>query len=172
MGNGFYVRGQSAPDTMYDTYRAVHSMRNANDNSANAIDADTGNSPSMRVLAYAFSWEDVDATAFTVLCRIPRGALIKDAWIRVDEAFVGAGATAVIGDVADPDGYLTSTNLTTATPGDYVRTPLAVYVVSQVRAYPDGDSALVTLDAVPTAGQAILFLTTPSYNEPLGAEWL
>lgn len=172
MGNASYVRAQSAANTKYETFAIAHSQR-AGGGSDGVIDADTGKSPGMRVLAYAFSWEDVDATTHEVHCRIPSGTLVKDAWLRIDVAFAGGGsATALTGDATDPNGYMTASDLTAAA-GTYIRTGAAAYLASQARAYPDGGTVIVDFGAgEPTAGQGILFLSVPSYHEPLGAEWL
>ena len=109
MGNAYDVRARSAPDTQYSTFRKVHAQRNANDNSDNVIDLVTGQSPTMRVMTLAFSWEDVD-TSGNVEVQIPTGTCITNTRIRVDEQFVGAGAATTIGDTAQPAGFLAATD--------------------------------------------------------------
>ena len=170
MGNAFYARAQSAKNTKYETFAPVHSQR-AGGNSDGVIDPDTGKSPIMRVLHYAFSWEDLDSDI--VHFRVPAGTLVKDLWIQNHVAFGAINATLVDGAAAS---WLGATSMNGAA-GSIVRditttNGLLLAEDGDGKYYPDGTTLALTFASTPAAGQAILCIACPSYHEPLGAEWL
>lgn len=182
-----YVRSNLAPDTEYVSFKQVHSAR---DTARDGVtDSDTGRSPIGRYLAYAFDYADVvsatDGSAWVVNCIVPRGSLIRDALLRLDEEFDGTNADSVeIGDSNQASGYAAAIDLT-AVPGDtplWYRDADALYVnrASDVAAgatgaqyYQHGGVVVVLLATgdAPTTGRAILFLETISYCEDQDAEW-
>jgi hypothetical protein len=163
-------------------------MRSSLDGDA-TTDRDTGKSPVTRWLSYAFDHADVvsnaGGTAWVVNCLVPRGSIIYDALIRLDEAFDGTDADSVeVGDSNQASGWAAAIDLT-QDPGTtpiLIRDADAVYTdrTSDASAgatgpqyYKDGGAVIVTLCTgdPPTQGKAILLLRTISYNEPPESEW-
>jgi len=182
-----YASRKRGRDTAYMQFAKVRSQRHTLDGDA-ATDADTGASPVTRWLTYAFDYEDrvsnSGGTEWIVNCLVPRGALVFDAMLRLDEEFDGTGANSVeIGDANQASGYAAAIDLT-AVPGNtplWYRDADAVYVnkASDIAAgatgpqyYQEGGVVIVQLaTTLPTQGRAILFLATISYNEPQDSEW-
>jgi hypothetical protein len=172
-----YVRSQKAPDTFYQSFKAVRSQRDA-PGDLTVRDEDTGRSPVSRWLSWAFDYADFvsNTTGYTghwVLCQVPRGTMALRAVARVDVAFVGTGNNDIdIGDGNDLDGWLdgadfSSTGLKTVTKGAYNWITAGTGVF-----YADGDQIEVGFKnaTAPTAGEAILFVECISYHEDLSAE--
>jgi len=187
MADAIFARKERATDTTYVTFKQVHSYRDVLEGDASS-DVDTGKSPVTRWLTYVFDYADLASntggTAVVTNCLVPRGSLIVDCFLRLDEAFDGDGADTVdIGDSNVADGYAVDLDLTTA-PGTtalWFRDANAVYInkASDISAgatgaqyYREGGAVIVAIgETVPTQGKAIVFLVSPSYNEPLNSEW-
>lgn len=182
-----FARSKSAPDTYYATFKQVRAQRATADGDA-VSDVDTGKSPISRWLTYALQYSDkvsnAAGSAWVLKCLIPRGSIVLDAIVRLDEAFDGTGADSVeIGDSDQASGYAAALDFTTAVTTDAVifRDADAVYVNKASDAsdgstgpqyYPDGGVVEVEIaTTVPTQGKALLFLHTISYNEDQAAEW-
>jgi hypothetical protein len=168
-------------------FKKVHSKRAVLDGDA-TTEVDSGASPITRWLAYAFDYADrvsnSGETAWIINCLVPRGSLIMDAMVRLDQAFDGTAANSVeIGDANQASGYAAAIDLT-QDPGTtpiWIRDANAVYVdtTNDISAgstgaqyYKEGGVVIVVLSTtVPTQGRALLFLETPSYNEPQNSEW-
>jgi hypothetical protein len=182
-----FARSKSAPDTYYATFKQVRAQRATADGDA-VSDVDTGRSPISRWLTYAFQYSDkvsnAAGSAWVVKCLVPRGSIVLDALVRLDEAFNGTGADSVeIGDSDQASGYAAAIDLTTSVANGPVifRDANAVYVnkASDASAgstgpqyYEDGGVVEIELaTTLPTQGKALLFLHTISYNEDQAAEW-
>jgi hypothetical protein len=138
-------------------FAKVRSSRSALDGDA-TTDVDTGASPVTRWLTYAFDYADrvsnAGGTAWVINCLVPRGSLVFDAMVRLDQP----GTTPI-----------------------WIRDADAVYVnkTSDISAgatgpqyYVDGGVVVIVLaTTLPTQGRAVLFLATISYNEPQNSEW-
>lgn len=175
-----YARKQSAPDTWYETFKAVkHSSRDGL-NSASTVDNDTGQSPISRWLAYALDYSDFAsnpaATGYIARCQIPRGTIALRCAVRVDVLFDGSASTEAdvdIGDGNNSAGWIDS--------ADFSGTGLVVGPSGAYQWDTDGTGAFYedgdTLDishkstTAPTAGEAVIFLEVISYHEDLSAEW-
>ena len=184
----YFARAKKGLNTLYMQFRTPHSARGGL-NSDGVKDADTGQSPITRWLSYALSYDDaVSITAGWVFdCPIPPGSLVDEARVRVDTPFVGTGTDDVnVGDSDQADGWIDGADFSAA-----LATALTPYWYNDVNAtymaytdivkgtsgpqyYHAGGKVRVLIPAAGaddlTAGEAILFLRTISYCEPLGAE--
>jgi hypothetical protein len=180
----------NAPDTQYFQFKPVNDAR-AGLNSTSTVANDNGMSPITRWLSFAFDFDDLTSTAATgefIRLDIPRGTLVMDCYVRLDAAFVGGTHNDVnIGDTNDADGYadgLDWSAMTDATIPQFFHDASAAYVADTadivqgtsgaqyfqwggyVEIWPNTNIATAA-----TAGRAIVFLKTISYNENLAAEW-
>jgi hypothetical protein len=189
----FHVRQERAPDTEYVTFKRVHSARSVTMDGDLSTDADLGYSPVTRWFSFAIDYEDIASNsagdAQVINLSIPRGTLLKDCYVRVDTAWTAEGADDVdIGDANLATGYADGLNWSAAvgtTPvwhrdasgADYIDTTTDITAgAAGAQYYPNGGTVIVTFNTaftstVPTAGRAIVFLETISYNEPQGSEW-
>jgi hypothetical protein len=181
-----YARSNSGRDTVYQQFHTPHSAR-AGLNSDSIIDADTGKSPISRWLAFVLSFDEavsVPTVGMVYDCQLPPNTLVLSAMVRKDTAFVGTGTDDVdVGDTDDPNGWLDgidlSAALTTAGVPVWLRDVDAGYMAysdivkgtSGPQYYPAGVIRVIAGSADDfTAGEAILFLETISYNEAINAE--
>lgn len=188
-----YVRRKKAPDTAYMTFKRVHSSRSVIMDADLSTDADVGYSPVTRWLTFAIDYEDIASNsagdAHVINLAIPRGALIKDCFVRIDTAWTSESADDVdIGDSNTTAGYADGLDWSTsvgttpvwqrdASGADYIDTTTDITAGSAgAQYYKNGGTVVVTFktaftSSVPTAGRSIIFLETISYNEPQGSEW-
>ena len=184
-----HVRGKRAPDTAYTTFKTVHSQRSATRDGDPNTDVDLGSSPITRWLSYAFTFEDGASNTdgrYTYSFLVPRGSIIMDAMVRLDEEWDGTGSDVNIGDSSQASGYADALDLTSAitTTPILKRDASAVYVdkdaadivagTTSFQIYINGGTVLAVAQGSPinmTQGKAILFLKTLSYHEPLDSEW-
>jgi hypothetical protein len=174
-----YARKSDAPNTHYETFKAVkHSSRDGL-GSAAVTDADTGKSPLSRWITYAFNYADFTsnlsgATGYEVNCLLPAQTMAFRCWARVDTAFVGTGNNDIdVGDDTDPDGWGDGLDFS-STGGKY--DPDAAYNPNGTTGFTyntDVDSVDVQFKnaTAPTAGEAMLFIEVVSYHEALSNEW-
>ena len=180
-----YVRSHDAPDTVLMTFRVVHDARAQIDGDQSDSPL-TGASPISRWLAWAVDYDDFvsnpNAVGYIARCQIPRGTIALECLARVDTGFTDAGVAADIdiGDENDTDGWgdsddWSSANTIHADKSAAYNNPASDPAAGTAgyQYYRTGD----TLDILwknataPTAGYAVVFLKTISYNEASGAEW-
>lgn len=180
---GDYARKRDNPDTQYFQFKPVREAKGGL-NSASAVDADTGESPISRWLAFEFDHEDFisnpDQVGNIVRCQLPINSIVMECVVRVDEIFAGTGHDDIdIGDGNDTDGW--ADGLDFSATGVY-RDADAAYNdptsdptdgSAGYQFYDSGDTVDVLFKnaTAPTAGEAILFLKIISYHEELSAEW-
>ena len=187
------VRRKKAPDTEYMTFKTVHSARSAVMDGDLSTDADIGESPVARWIAYAIDYADIASnsagSAQVINLPIPRGTMLKDCYVRIDTAWTSEGADDVdIGDSNTVNGYADGLDWSSsvgttpvwqrdASGADYIDTTTDITAGSAgAQYYPNGGVVIVTFNtafvaSLPTAGRSIIFLETISYNEPQGSEW-
>ena len=187
-----HVRQSRAPDTKYVTFKTVHSARSVTMDGDLSTDVDIGESPVARWFGYAIQYSDIASNAagdaHVINLSIPRGTLFKDCYVRVDTAWTSEGADDVdIGDSNVADGYADALDWSASvgtTPvwhrdanADYIDYDADIAAgTTGAQYYVDGGTVVITFNtaftsAVPTAGRAIVWLETISYNEPQGSEW-
>lgn len=185
------VRKKRSPETTYMTFKRTFSQRATADGDA-VTDTDIGIGPVTRWIAKSFDYSDIASNAagnaFVVELPVPRGTFIMDCYLRLDQAFTSENADDVdIGDSNLVAGWADALNLSTSvgTTPVWYRDADAAYTnkASDISAattgaqyYKDGGNVLVTFKTAfssspPTAGRAIVFLKTLSYNEPQNSEW-
>lgn len=125
-----------------------------------------GLSPISRWLTYAYTYEDLVASAINV--QIPPKTIVLRAWHRVDAAFTGVTAV-IVGDGDNTQGWLATGLIVPGTPGA-VCDPTAAYVAAGGKWYPDGDTIDIAQTGIATAGSGILFVEMISYHEDYEAE--
>jgi hypothetical protein len=189
----YHVRQKRAPDTEYMTFKTIHSARSVVMDGDLSTDADIGYSPVSRWLGFAIQYSDITSNdagdAQIINLSIPRGTLLMDCYVRVDTAWTSEGAADIdIGDSNIVNGYADALDWSAAvgTTPVWHRDADAVYIdidaadivqgTTGAQYYPNGGTVLVTFNTafvatVPTAGRAVVFLKTISYNEPQGSEW-
>ena len=188
----FHVRQERAPDTEYMTFKRVHSARSVTMDGDLSTDTDLGYSPVTRWFSYAIQYSDIESNsagdAHVINLSIPRGTLLKDCYVRVDTAWTSEGADDIdIGDSNIANGFADALNWSASvgtTPVWHHDTSVAYLLATNdiaqattgAQYYPNGGAVVVTFNtaftsSVPTAGRAIVFLETISYNEPQGSEW-
>jgi len=174
----FHARAQEGANTQYATFKTVRSQLDGSGSDA-VLTADIGESPVGRWLAYALDYSDAvsEATGITAQIGIDSGTIIiRGGLTRVDTAF-DTGITIDIGDLDDTDGWADRHAVDTAgiilydTSAAYNVYDDASKGVKGMQYYENGGTLVVTFSAMPTQGEAVIFLETISYNEPLGAEW-
>lgn len=184
-----FARSKKETNTTYLQFQPLKSIRSGL-GSGEDVDANTGQSPITRWLAYALSWDDAvsntaDPTLTEFHLQVPRGSIVLDCLVRLDEEFDGTDTNDVdIGDSDDPNGYADGLDLTTsaatvpivfrdASAAYIERTTDAVKGTSGPQYYPSGGRVIVgiaTNTTDMTQGEAIVFLKTISYCEPALAE--
>jgi len=174
----FHARAQDGANTQYATFKMVRSQLDGTGSDA-VLTTDIGESPICRWLAYALDYSDAvsEATGITARIGLDGGTIIvRGGLTRVDTAF-DAGLTIDIGDATDPDGWADGHAMDTAeiilydVDAAYNVYADAVKGTTGMQYYEDGGTVIVTFSAMPTKGEAVIFLETISYNEPLSAEW-
>ncbi|MCP4537693.1 MAG: hypothetical protein GY832_11140 [Chloroflexi bacterium] len=159
------VHSTKAPGTYLGTFQAQRQQKLGE--VEGEYDQHIGRSPMSRWVAFAFdytSFEDEDGVYQMVKHQLPARTIARDAFVRVDEGFVGA-ATASIGDDNDADGWFAAQSL--AAPGAFKAG--GAYATAGF-AYEGGEIS-VDVGSLPTAGQAIVFVEIITYHEALGAEF-
>ncbi len=180
---GDYARSRDNPNTQYFQFKPVREAKGGL-NSESLVDADTGESPISRWLAFEFDYDDFvsnpDAVGNVVRCQVPLNSIVMEALVRVDEVFVGTGHDDIdIGDGNDTAGWADAFDFSAT--GIY-RDANAAYNdptsdpsdgTAGYQFYDSGDTIDILFKnaTAPTAGKAILFLRTISYHEDLEAEW-
>jgi len=185
----FHARGRREPNTAYMTFKQIHSQRSATLDGDPSTDVDLGRSPVTRWLAYAFDFDDGGSNTdgrYTYSFLVPRGTIVMDAIVRLDTEWDGSGSDINIGDSNQASGYHDAVDLTSAVTTTPIlkRDANAVYIdidaadivagTTGYQIYYNGGTVLAVAVGDPTTmtqGQAILFLKTLSYHEPLNSEW-
>ncbi len=188
----YHVRQERAPDTEYMTFKRVHSARSVTMDGDLSTDADFGYSPVARWLGFAIKYDYITSNsagdAHIINLSIPRGTLLKDCYVRVDTAWTSEGADDIdIGDSNVADGYADALNWSASvgtTPvwhrdanADYIDYDADIAAgTTGAQYYVNGGTVVITFNtaftsSVPTAGRAVVWLETISYNEPQGSEW-
>lgn len=172
-----YVRKKDAPDTMYHSFKPVHGQR-AGLGSGAEVDADTGESPIARWIAFAFDYSDFasnpDAVGNIVRGIVPRGTMALRCLVRVDTLFEGTGNDDIdIGDGDDGAGWADGLDFTSTGIKADPDSAYNWHLNGTLRLYEHGDTLDVLFKnaTAPTAGEAIVFLEVISYHENLSAEW-
>jgi len=182
-----FARSKKGRDTVYVQFHTPHSARGG-ENSAGVTDADNGQSPISRWLSYALSYDEavsVPTVGMVFDCPIPPNTLVDEARVRVDTPYVGTGTNDVdIGDSDQSDGWIDGADFSAALAAtgrpyfynDVNATYMAytdiVKGTSGPQFYHEGGTVRVIIASADdlTAGEAILFLRTMSYCEPINAE--
>lgn len=185
------VRKERNPWTSYVTVKRMHSQRATADGDA-VTDVTIGQGPFTYYIAKAFDYDDIVSnaagSAFVVNIPVPRGSLIIDCMLRVDQAFTSESLDDLnIGDSNQASGWADALDLSTTVTTNplWHRDSNAVYAdktgdiaagATGAQYYTEGGVVICTVATAfttspPTAGRAIIFLETLSYNEPLSSEW-
>ena len=170
----FQARQEKGADTAYFSFKIVRSQLDGTGMDDTSVTEDVGYSPVSRWLTYALNYDDVTSGVNTAYVAIPAGTIVLRGLIRVDTVFVVA-TTVDVGDANQSAGWLSSQSV--AATGVYFETA-AVYNAGNASAgatgpqyYENGGYVIFSFDDMPTAGELILMLEVPSYNEPLSSEW-